>query len=887
MLGAVAHATRPTLAGIIAPALFALGKRFGDGFGDGFVAIPLGPRAGELRARTERRPLAVAVGTDRQQRRLRVGDHHPHEPVARRQLDPAHAAGVAPHRARVGFGEADRHPLCGGEDELVPRPRDHGVDELVSVAELDGDQPLRAPPLVFLERGLLHDPAASGEHEELPRILEARHRAAVGHLLPLLELEEVDEGPPLGVAGELGQLEDAEREHLPVRREHEEEVVGAGDEEVLDRILFVAPGASQPLPSAALGPVGIGGGALHVPGPADRHDHRRFGDQLGHVADITRLAADLGAPIVAMFFGKLDELRPDHAADVCLAGEEPAEVTNLAEQLAVFAGELLLFEIDQLPEGEPENGVGLDGGEAIGLRHPTLLLEHREAPRTEGTLEERRRSLDLGQPLLRLGLGAGAANDPDHLVEVRQRHEQTLEGVLAAAGLLEEVLGAPAEDRRAVTEKLLENVLEREDPRLAVDQCQEDEREGRLERGELVELVQHDLGVGVALQLQNEPDRFLQIALVADRRDPPDPILVDELGDLLLDRVPALLIGDFRDHDPIAILGELFDRGPRPEGDRAPAGGVAAGQRFAPHHDPAGGEIGARHDLKQLAEGDAGVVDERDQRLADLAEVVGGDARRHADGDAAGAIDEEVGEPPRQDDRLGVPLVVGGDVVDGVELEIGEHHRRDRRQPGLGVPHGGRGKAGDRAEIALLVDEHMPHVPFLGHAHEGGIDDALAVRVVVAAGVAGDLGALHPGSAGGEIEVVHRHEDAALRWLEAVTDIGQRPGHDDAHRVGQVAVLQLLLDRQLDQPPTGTVAEHTRLVSPTAARATGPARRPPGPRFLVVRMLVCQRPLSQLSAAAGNRRKSLNIPVSQAGSTGPGTPPNQPRNRVCGGDRMA
>ena len=514
-------------------------------------------------------------------------------------------------------------------------------------------------------------------------------------------------------------------------------------------------------------------------------------------------------------------------------------------------------------------------------------MEHREALRTEGALEERRRSLDLSQPFLRLGLGAGAADDPDHLVEVRQRHEQTLEGVLAAAGLLEEVLGAPAEDRRAVTEKLLENVFEREDPRLAVDECQQDEREGRLERGELVELIQHDLGVGVALQLQHEPDRFLQIALVADRRDPPDPILIDKLGDLLLDCVPALLVGDFRDHDPVAVLGELLDRGPGPKGDRAPAGGVAAGQRFAPHHDPAGGEIGARHDLEQLTEGDAGVVDERDQRLADLAEVVGGDARRHADGDAAGAVDEEVGEPPRQDDRLGVPLVVGGDVVNGIEVEIGEHHRRDRRQPGLGVPHGGRREAGDGAEIALFVDEHMPHVPFLGHAHEGGIDDALAVRVVVAAGVAGDLGALHPGSAGSEIEVVHRHEDAALRWLEPVTDIGQRPGHDDAHRVGQVAVLQLLLDRQFDQPPTGTVAEHTRLVSPTAAWATGPARRPPGPRFLVVRMLVCQRPLSQLSAAAGNRRKSLNIPVSQAGSTGPGTPPNQPRNRVCGGGRMA
>ena len=53
-------------------------------------------------------------------------------------------------------------------------------------------------------------------------------------------------------------------------------------------------------------------------------------------------------------------------------------------------------------------------------------------------------------------------------------------------------------------------------------------------------------------------------------------------------------------------------------------------------------------------------------------------------------------------------------------------------------------QTGDRAEVSLLVDQHVPHVPFLGHADQRGIDHALAVRMVVAAGVAGDLGAFDP-----------------------------------------------------------------------------------------------------------------------------------------------
>ncbi len=60
----------------------------------------------------------------------------------------------------------------------------------------------------------------------------------------------------------------------------------------------------------------------------------------------------------------------------------------------------------------------------------------------------------------------------------------------------------------------------------------------------------------------------------------------------------------------------------------------------------------------------------------------------------------------------------------------------------LGVAHGRGRVALDRAEVALAVDQRVAHVEVLRHAHERGVDDGFAVRVVVAGGVAGDLGAL-------------------------------------------------------------------------------------------------------------------------------------------------
>ena len=72
--------------------------------------------------------------------------------------------------------------------------------------------------------------------------------------------------------------------------------------------------------------------------------------------------------------------------------------------------------------------------------------------------------------------------------------------------------------------------------------------------------------------------------------------------------------------------------------------------------------------------------------------------------------------------------------------------------------------------------------------------DVVAVRVVALHRLADDAGALAGGSGRAQAEVVHRHQDAPLRRLEPVAHVGQRPADDDAHRVGEVAVLQLVLD---------------------------------------------------------------------------------------------
>ena len=87
---------------------------------------------------------------------------------------------------------------------------------------------------------------------------------AVGDLLALGEVEQVDDRPAAAVAGQLRQVVDLLPIDLALVGEEQQVVVRAGDEQVLDRIFLFGLGPVQPLAAAVLGPIGAGRRALDV-----------------------------------------------------------------------------------------------------------------------------------------------------------------------------------------------------------------------------------------------------------------------------------------------------------------------------------------------------------------------------------------------------------------------------------------------------------------------------------------------------------------------------------------------------------------------------------------------------------------------------------------------
>ena len=169
-------------------------------------------------------------------------------------------------------------------------------------------------------------------------LIEIADRPAVGNLLALAEVQQVDHGAAAGVAGQLRQVVHLAPIDLALVREKQQIGVRAGDEQVLDRVFLFGLGAGQALAAAALGPVDRGRRPLDVAVAADRDDHRLFGDQVLHVDFADFVAADFGAAGVAVLPLQLAEVLADHVQDVLPVGEDAAILGDLLEQRAAAQG---------------------------------------------------------------------------------------------------------------------------------------------------------------------------------------------------------------------------------------------------------------------------------------------------------------------------------------------------------------------------------------------------------------------------------------------------------------------------------------------------------------------------------------------------------------------
>ncbi len=546
--------------------------------------------------------------------------------------------------------------------------------------------------------------------------------------------------------------------------------MGGGDEDAADEVL-VPRLHPHPTPAAPLlGPVARDRCALDVAGMGDGDGHVLLGDQVLH-RDLVHRVHDLRPAGVPVLFADLLELLAHDGVHAPGGGQDVLEVRDGDADLLELVDDLLALQPRQALELQPQDLLRLDLAEAEAVEKAGLGL--------------------LGAP--------GPADEGDHLVQVVEGDGEALQDVGPRLRLAQVVGGAPPHHLATEVEEELAGLEQVQDAGPLVDDGQEDHPEGVLEGGVLVEVVEEDLG-GLPLLHVDHDAHPLAVALVADPvlLDPLDPLLPVQLGDLLDEPCLVDLVGDLGDHDGLAVPLPGLDLRLGPHDDGPAAGPIGLANPGAAQDEAGGGEVGAGdaldHALQALVGGQVLVVEEEGQGVHDLTQVVGRDLGGHAHRDPLRPVHDQVREHGREHGRLHRAVVVGGDEVDGLLLDVRHHRGAQAGEAGLGVAHGRGRVAVHGAEVALPVHQGGAHVPVLGHAHEGVVDGALAVGMVVAHHLPRDLGALPVGSAGLQAHLLHAVEDAAVRGLEAVPHVGQGAADDHGHRVVHVGLAHLVRD---------------------------------------------------------------------------------------------
>ena len=402
-----------------------------------------------------------------------------------------------------------------------------------------------------------------------------------------------------------------------------------------------------------------------------------------------------------------------------------------------------------------------------------------------------------GEILDQVGAGIGAvfaaANDADDVVHAIERNLVALEDVLAVARLQQQVGGAAAHHVDAVIDEVLDGLHQAHFFRLAVDHGQEDHAEALLHRGVLEELVEHDLRLAAALQLDDDA-HAVAVALVADVADLVDDLVVHQFGDALDQLRLVHLVGNLGDDDRVFVLGDVLDGGLGAHHEAAAAGAIGLGDAAAPVDEAAGREVGALHELQHVGERGVRIVHQRDAGVDDLGQIVRRNLGRHADGDSVGAVHQQVGNARRQHQRLDRGVVEVGDEIDGVFVDVGQQLLGDLGHARFGVPVGRRRIAIDRAEVALSIDQRIAQRERLRHAHHRVVHRGVAVRMILAQHFADDLGALHVLAVVQQSHVVHRVKNAAMHRLQAVAHVGQRAPDDDRHRIVEIRTPHLFFN---------------------------------------------------------------------------------------------
>ena len=565
-------------------------------------------------------------------------DRHRDQRVAFGQADTAHPDRITAGKdANIGRREADGPPLVGGQEDIVLLGAEHHIDDLVVLflqlhrnlaIAIDLDE---VRQLVAADRALV-----GGEHDihvgPCALILGQGHDR--GDRLALLQRQEIDQGLASRIRRTQRQAPGLGLVDHAAIGEEEERRVGRGHEERGDEVLVLGRHARAALAAAALGAIVRQGRTLGIAAMGDGHHHLLTRDQI-LILEVELGIDEFGAARCGVILANLGQLVPDHAQNTLTRAQQVEEVGNLFGQRRRFIAQLFTAETGQAVEAQFQDRPRLFLGEAQRI----VLAQH--GPRIGDQFDQRGdiqcRPVARHQLLARRRRVRRLADQGDDFIDIGHSQGEADNDMRPVTRLVELELGPACDDFLTEAQELLEDVQRTQQLRTATNQRQHVGTETGLHGRPAEELVENDIGDGIALQFDHDT-HAIAVTFVTQIGNALDLLVTHKVGDLLDHRGLVHLVGDFMDDDRHAVLAYFLDRGARPHHHRAaPGQHRIAGARTA-QDETARREVRTRDTIQQFGLGQRRIFQQGQRAIDHFAQIVWRDIGRHADGDTAGTI---------------------------------------------------------------------------------------------------------------------------------------------------------------------------------------------------------------------------------------------------------
>ena len=245
-----------------------------------------------------------------------------------------------------------------------------------------------------------------------------------------------------------------------------------------------------------------------------------------------------------------------------------------------------------------------------------------------------------------------------------------------------------------------------------------------------------------------------------------DLLLVHQLGHALLQGLLIYLVRQFVDDDRLALaFVDIFKMALGAHHHAATASAVTVFDATHAVNNAGGREVRRGNDLHQVIDRRVGVAEHMQASIDHFVQVVRWNIGRHTHGNAGRTVDQQIRDAAREDERFFFRAVVVRAEIDGFFVDIAQHLMGDLGEADFGVTHRRGVVAVYRAEVTLAVDQHVAQGEILRHPHDGVVDRAVAVGVVLTDHVTDDTGRLFVRAVPIVVEFVHGEQNATVHGL--------------------------------------------------------------------------------------------------------------------------